>query len=27
MRPPHLHFEVTGKVNRLVTQMYFPASR
>jgi protocatechuate 3,4-dioxygenase beta subunit len=24
MRPPHLHFEVTGKVNRLVTQMYFP---
>src|SRR5205809_1232643 len=24
MRPPHLHFEVTGKVNRLVTQLYFP---
>jgi len=24
MRPPHLHFEVTGKVNRLITQMYFP---
>src|SRR5881296_425549 len=24
VRPPHLHFEVTGKVNRLVTQMYFP---
>jgi protocatechuate 3,4-dioxygenase beta subunit len=24
MRPPHLHFEVTGMVNRLVTQMYFP---
>jgi protocatechuate 3,4-dioxygenase, beta subunit len=24
MRPPHLHFEVTGKINRLVTQMYFP---
>jgi len=24
MRPPHLHFDVTGKVNRLVTQMYFP---
>jgi protocatechuate 3,4-dioxygenase beta subunit len=23
MRPPHIHFEVTGKVNRLVTQMYF----
>ncbi len=24
MRPPHVHFEVTGKSNRLVTQMYFP---
>ncbi|PYN02836.1 MAG: protocatechuate 3,4-dioxygenase [Candidatus Rokuibacteriota bacterium] len=24
VRPPHLHFEVTGKVNRLITQMYFP---
>ena len=24
VRPPHLHFEVTGKINRLVTQMYFP---
>jgi len=24
MRPPHLHFEVTGKVNRTITQMYFP---
>lgn len=24
MRPPHLHFEVTGKINRVVTQMYFP---
>ncbi len=23
MRPPHIHFEVTGKSNRLVTQMYF----
>jgi protocatechuate 3,4-dioxygenase beta subunit len=23
MRPPHLHFDVTGKSNRLVTQMYF----
>ena len=23
MRPPHIHFEVTGKLNRLVTQMYF----
>jgi protocatechuate 3,4-dioxygenase beta subunit len=25
MRPPHLHFEVTGKINRMITQMYFPA--
>jgi len=24
MRPPHLHFDVTGKINRVVTQMYFP---
>ena len=24
MRPPHLHFDVTGKVNRVITQMYFP---
>ncbi|HYJ39240.1 MAG TPA: protocatechuate 3,4-dioxygenase [Steroidobacteraceae bacterium] len=24
MRPPHIHFDVAGKVNRLVTQMYFP---
>ena len=24
VRPPHIHFDVTGKVNRLVTQMYFP---
>ncbi|PYM45528.1 MAG: protocatechuate 3,4-dioxygenase [Candidatus Rokuibacteriota bacterium] len=24
MRPPHLHFEVTGKINRTITQMYFP---
>ena len=24
MRPPHLHFDVTGKLNRVVTQMYFP---
>ena len=23
MRPPHIHFEVTGKSNRVVTQMYF----
>ena len=24
MRPPHLHFDVTGKSNRVITQMYFP---
>jgi protocatechuate 3,4-dioxygenase, beta subunit len=24
MRPPHLHFDVTGKTNRVITQMYFP---
>ena len=24
VRPPHIHFDVTGKVNRLITQMYFP---
>ncbi len=24
MRPPHLHFDVTGKLNRVITQMYFP---
>jgi protocatechuate 3,4-dioxygenase beta subunit len=23
MRPPHIHFDVTGKSNRVVTQMYF----
>jgi len=23
MRPPHIHFEVTGRIDRLVTQMYF----
>jgi protocatechuate 3,4-dioxygenase beta subunit len=23
-RPPHIHFEVRGRLNRLVTQMYFP---
>jgi protocatechuate 3,4-dioxygenase, beta subunit len=23
MRAPHIHFEVIGKVNRLVTQMFF----
>lgn len=23
MRPPHIHFDVRGKTNRLVTQMYF----
>ncbi|NMP17314.1 protocatechuate 3,4-dioxygenase [Thalassotalea sp. Y01] len=24
VRPPHIHFDVAGKVDRLVTQMYFP---
>jgi protocatechuate 3,4-dioxygenase, beta subunit len=24
MRAPHIHFDVRGRVNRLVTQMYFP---
>lgn len=24
MRPPHIHFDVIGKKDRLVTQMYFP---
>jgi protocatechuate 3,4-dioxygenase, beta subunit len=24
MRPPHIHFEVHGKFDRLITQMYFP---
>ncbi len=23
MRPPHIHFDVSGRINRLVTQMYF----
>ena len=23
-RPPHIHYDITGKVNRLITQMYFP---
>lgn len=23
-RPPHIHFDLSGKVNRLTTQMYFP---
>jgi protocatechuate 3,4-dioxygenase beta subunit len=23
MRPAHIHFDVTGRVNRIVTQMYF----
>jgi protocatechuate 3,4-dioxygenase beta subunit len=22
-RPPHIHYDITGKVNRLITQMYF----
>ena len=24
MRTPHIHFEVSGKIDRLVTQMFFP---
>jgi protocatechuate 3,4-dioxygenase beta subunit len=24
MRPPHIHFDVTGRKDRLTTQMYFP---
>lgn len=24
VRPPHIHFDITGQVNRLITQMYFP---
>jgi protocatechuate 3,4-dioxygenase beta subunit len=24
IRPPHIHFEVQGKLDRLITQMYFP---
>ena len=24
MRPPHIHFEVHGQFERLITQMYFP---
>ena len=27
IRPPHIHFDITGQVNRLITQMYFPVSR
>ena len=23
-RPPHIHFQLTGRVDRLITQMYFP---
>ena len=23
-RPPHIHYDIVGRVNRLVTQMYFP---
>lgn len=26
-RAPHIHFDVTGRVNRLVTQMYFAGER
>ena len=24
MRPPHIHFEISGKANQLTTQMFFP---
>jgi protocatechuate 3,4-dioxygenase beta subunit len=24
MRAPHIHFDITGRIDRLVTQMYFP---
>lgn len=24
VRPPHVHFDVSGRDSRLVTQMYFP---
>jgi protocatechuate 3,4-dioxygenase, beta subunit len=27
MRPPHIHFGVTGRKERLVTQMYFPGEK
>ncbi len=27
MRPPHIHFDVAGRTNRLVTQMYFPGEQ
>ncbi len=27
MRAPHIHFEVLGRTNRLVTQMYFPGEK
>lgn len=27
MRPAHIHFDITGKSNRLVTQMYFPGDQ
>jgi protocatechuate 3,4-dioxygenase, beta subunit len=27
MRPPHIHFEVHGRFERLITQMYFPDER
>ena len=27
MRPPHIHFQVTGREDRLVTQMYFENER
>jgi len=27
MRPAHIHFDIAGKINRLVTQMYFPGDQ
>ncbi len=24
VRPPHIHYDITGQYNRLITQMYFP---
>ena len=26
-RPPHIHFDISGRINRLITQMYFPGER
>jgi len=27
MRPAHIHFDITARINRLVTQMYFPGDQ